>query len=156
MTGTYTCVYDAWHRLVEVKDGANVVAQYRYDAAGWRIRKYVPDGSNWTVTEYYYNASWQVMEIRRDGGKTRSGSPLSEPTLATTLHEQYVWSPRYIDSPGTLSAYSNDILYCGYRRDAETGRRDGPLRRPQPRVSSAPGPVAATRPAGVCGRDEPV
>jgi hypothetical protein len=36
---------------------------------------------------------------RRDGGKTRSGSPFSEPTLATTLREQYIWSPRYVNAP---------------------------------------------------------
>ena len=39
MTGTYTCVYDAWNRLVEVKANDNgspgtIVATYRYDAAG--------------------------------------------------------------------------------------------------------------------------
>ena len=86
-------------RLVKVADGATTVAEYRYDGLGRRIRKYVPDGENWTVTEYYHSAGWQVLEVRRDGGKTRSGSPLSEPTLATTLRQQYVWSPRYIDSP---------------------------------------------------------
>jgi RHS repeat-associated protein len=99
MTGTYTCVYDAWNRLVKVSDGQTTVAEYRYDGLGRRIRKYVPDGENWTVTEYYYSAGWQVLEVRRDGGIARSGSPLSEPALATTLCEQYVWSPRYIDSP---------------------------------------------------------
>jgi YD repeat-containing protein len=99
MTGTYTCVYDAWNRLVKVSDGQTTMAEYRYDGLGRRIRKYVPDGENWTVPEYYYSAGWQVLEVRRDGGIARSGSPLSEPTLATTLREQYVWSPRYIDSP---------------------------------------------------------
>lgn len=99
MTGTYACVYDAWNRLVKVSDGQTTVAEYRYDGLGRRIRKYVPDGGNWTVTEYYYSAGWQVLEHRRDGGRTRSGDPLSEPTLATTLREQYVWSPRYIDAP---------------------------------------------------------
>ena len=99
MENTYSCTYDAWNRLVEVKDGANVVAHYRYDGLGRRIRKYVPDNGDWTVTEYYYSAGWQVLEIRRDDGKTRSGDPLSEPTPATTLREQYVWSPRYIDAP---------------------------------------------------------
>jgi len=54
---------------------------------------------NWTVTEFYYSNARQVVEVRRDGGKTRTGNPLSEPTLATTLREQYVWSPRYVNAP---------------------------------------------------------
>ena len=113
MENTYSCMYDAWNRLVEVKDGANVVAQYRYDGLGRRIRKYVPDNGDWTVTEYYYSVSWQVLEIRRDDGKTRSGNPLSEPTLATTLREQYIWSPRYIDAPILRDRETDD--------DPETG-----------------------------------
>ena len=183
MENSYTCVYDAWNRLVQVSAGATTVAEYRYDGLGRRIRKYVPDGEDWTVTEYYYSAGWQVLEVRRDDGKSRS----SEPTLATTLREQYVWSPRYIDAPilrdrdnaagghlgktgsglderlyyltdanfnvttlvntggdaverytydpygkltiydGTWSStqapttYNNEVLYCGYRYDTETG-----------------------------------
>ena len=113
MENTYSCTYDAWNRLVEVKDGANVVAHYRYDGLGRRVRKYEPDGENWTVTEYYYSAGWQVLEIRRDDSKTRSGDPLSEPTLATTLREQYVWSPRYIDAPILRDRETDD--------DPETG-----------------------------------
>ena len=84
---------------MKVSDGATTVAEYRYDGLGRRIRKYVPDGANWTVTEYYYSVARQVVEVRRDGGKTRSGTPLSEPTLATTLREQYIWSPRYVNAP---------------------------------------------------------
>jgi len=30
---------------------------------------------------------------------TRTGNPLGEPALATTLQEQYVWSLRYVDAP---------------------------------------------------------
>jgi len=99
MTGTYTCVYDAWNRLVKVTDDENddaVVAEYRYDGLNRRIRKYTPDASNWTVTEYYYNATWQVLEVRKEDGVSRSGS---EPAVSMTVHEQYVWSARYIDAP---------------------------------------------------------
>jgi len=175
MNGTYTCAYDSWNRLTKVTDGQTVVAEYRYDGFDRRIRKFVPSGQNWTVTEYYYSASWQVLETRRNT-MSRSG----EPALASTLYEQYVWSPRYIDSPilrdrsttgnGTLnerryyltdaqsnvttllnaagdpverytydpygkitiydgtwtnvlsaSASDNEVLFCGYRRDTETG-----------------------------------
>ena len=87
-------------RLVPTQENGSVRTSSRITTtSGRRIRKYVPDGGNWTVTEYYYSAGWQVLEVRRDGGKTRSGDPLSEPTLATTLREQYVWSLRYIDAP---------------------------------------------------------
>ncbi len=102
MTGTYTCVYDAWNRLVKVTDDENqnaVVAEYRYDGLNRRIRKYTPDASNWTVTEYYYNAAWQVLEVRREDGVSRSGTPIPEPAVSATVHEQYVWSARYIDAP---------------------------------------------------------
>ena len=34
-----TLVYDAWNRLVEVKDGATTLVRYEYDAAGdWHYR----------------------------------------------------------------------------------------------------------------------
>ena len=175
MASTYTCAYDAWNRLTKVSDGATTVVEYRYDGLDRRIRTFVPNGQNWTVTEYYYSAAWQVLETRRNSGP-RNG----EPALASTLYEQYVWSPRYIDSPilrdrsttnnGNLnerlyyltdaqmnvttlvdatgdpverytydpygnvtiydgtwtnvrvsSAYANEVLYCGYRLDTETG-----------------------------------
>jgi len=175
MNSTYTCAYDSWNRLTKVTDGQTTIAEYRYDGLDRRIRKFVPAGQNWTVTEYYYSASWQVLETRRNT-IPRSG----EPALASTLYEQYVWSPRYIDSPilrdrsttgnGTInerryyltdaqsnvttllnaagdpverytydpygkvtiydgtwtnersaSADANEVLYCGYRRDSETG-----------------------------------
>ena len=53
----------------------------------------------WTVREYYYNNQWQNLEVRKDAGKARAGSPSAEPDLATTLNEQYVWSARYVDAP---------------------------------------------------------
>jgi len=100
MTGTYTCTYDAWNRLVEVKDAQeNYVAQYRYDGLGRRIRKYTPDGQDWTVEEFYYNAASQLLEVRKAGNVSRSGTPPPEPAVASTIHEQYVWSARYIDAP---------------------------------------------------------
>ena len=50
-TSSYTCKYDAWNRLVEVKAGETVVATYKYDVIGRRIQKVVrlritdPDGN---------------------------------------------------------------------------------------------------------------
>jgi hypothetical protein len=75
------------------------VAQYRYDGLGRRIRKYTPDSGDWVVEDVYYNASWQILEVRRAGGVSRSGDPLSEPAVASDTYEQYVWSLRYVDAP---------------------------------------------------------
>jgi len=80
-------------------DSSNTVAEYRYDGLGRRIRKFTPDGDNWRVREFYYNSAWQLLEVRKDTGKSRTGDPLSEPSLAATLHKQFVWSVRYIDAP---------------------------------------------------------
>jgi len=92
-------VYDAWARLVEVKDNAdNRLAQYRYDGLHRRVRKMTPDtGNDWDVTEYYYNAGWQLLEVRT-GTHERLGSPPAEPDTVSTVHEQYVWSLRYVDA----------------------------------------------------------
>ena len=38
--------YDAWNRLVEVKDGStNVVAKYEYDGLNRRIKKHIDSAS---------------------------------------------------------------------------------------------------------------
>ncbi len=95
--GEYRYTFDAWNRLVKVLDGANPVAEYRYDGLARRIRKYTDEsGDNWTVREYYYNRAWQVLEVRKDT-RTRSGGV--EPNVATTVYEQFLWSRRYIDAP---------------------------------------------------------
>jgi RHS repeat-associated protein len=98
-------VYDAWNRLVEAwrDDGGQtpdgelertggdmdtMIATYRYDGLGRRIRKLLgadpsePD----KALDYYYNERWQVLEVREDG----DGDP----------RKQYVWDDvRYIDAP---------------------------------------------------------
>jgi len=40
-----------------------------------------------------------MLEVRKADGVTRSGDPLSEPSVASNVYEQYVWSLRYIDAP---------------------------------------------------------
>lgn len=71
----YTLKYDAWNRLVEVKDGGSTLATYVYDGAGRRIQQ--------GTTKLYYSDQWQVLE-------ERNGS-----NAVTT---QYVWSPVYVDA----------------------------------------------------------
>jgi len=74
--GFYDCVYDAWNRLVQVKDGAAVVASYSYNGANQRVRKTV--GS--TVTTSFFNENWQEFE-----------------SIAAGQVTSFVWGTRYID-----------------------------------------------------------
>ena len=90
-TTTNTYVYDAWNRLVKVKDNSsNVIATYDYNGLGWRVRKELGAGSsnNGDVYDYYYNFTWQVIEV----DKTPSGG-------SSYTYKQYVWGRRYIDAP---------------------------------------------------------
>ena len=93
-------VYDAWNRLVEVKDDSGgspdeTIAEYRYDALGRRITRIVKDGENWDRTDFYYTTSWQVLEERLADDVTTA----NKGNLATNVYRQYVWDPRYIDAP---------------------------------------------------------
>ncbi len=76
----HTLVYDAWNRLVTVKNGATTLTSYKYDALGRRIVE-SPSG---TAHDLYYDAAWQILEERWAGVST------------ATIH--YIWSPVYIDA----------------------------------------------------------
>jgi YD repeat-containing protein len=98
MTGHYDCTYDAWDRLVEVKDGETLIAKYEYDGLNRRVKKHFdsdapadPNGIE-SYRHFYYNAAWQVVETRLSS---------SENTDPNTLDPEYryVWSLRYIDAP---------------------------------------------------------
>lgn len=89
-------VYDAWNRLVAVYEddddgvyepgaGDDLVAQYEYDGVNRRIEKVVTGSSH---SHYYYNLSWQMLE-----------EDFVDAQGATVARNQYVWSPRYVDSP---------------------------------------------------------
>ncbi|WP_428940607.1 RHS repeat domain-containing protein [Fontivita pretiosa] len=86
MTSSYTCKYDAWNRLTEVKDGANLVAAYSYDGLGRRIIKktYDSGGSLTETRQFYYSNEWQVLEERVDG-------------RSNPQERQYVWGTQYVD-----------------------------------------------------------
>ncbi len=71
--------WDAWNRLVQVRDASNaVVATYGRDALGRRIT--VEQGE--TVTDRYFSSRWQLLEESIDGNSVR----------------RYVWSPVYVDA----------------------------------------------------------
>ncbi len=92
-----TATYDAWNRLVEVKDGQTVIARYDYDGLNRRIKSHIDSGAPSNPTgidsyvHYYHNSAWQILETRQSD--TQSAQP---ETLQ--LKHQYVWSQRYIDA----------------------------------------------------------
>jgi RHS repeat-associated protein len=70
--------YDAWNRLVTVKNSSGtVIASYTYDALGRRITQTYGT----TTTDLYYSSAGQVIEAQQGGV-----------TVA-----QYVWSPFYVN-----------------------------------------------------------
>jgi RHS repeat-associated protein len=72
-------VFDAWNRLVEVKDSEEqTLATYAYDAAGRRIQ----ETHGQRTRELYYSPAWQVIEDR-EGGDVKA---------------QQVWSAVYVDA----------------------------------------------------------
>jgi RHS repeat-associated protein len=72
-TNGHTYVYDAWNRLVAVRNGGNTLSCYTYDALNRRITE-SPSG---TPHDLYYNYQWQVIEERVNG----------------QVQTQYVWDP---------------------------------------------------------------
>jgi RHS repeat-associated protein len=72
-----TFVYDAWNRLVAVKNGSTTLASYGYDGLGRRIT----ETHSTTTTDLYYSADWQVLEERQGG----------------VVQTRYVWSPAGVD-----------------------------------------------------------
>ena len=71
-------VYDAWNRVVTVKNAAGTtIAAYTYDAQNRRVT----ETHGTTITALYYSKNWQVIEEREGGVTTK----------------QYVWSPFYVD-----------------------------------------------------------
>jgi RHS repeat-associated protein len=72
-------VYDAWNRLVEVRDGSGeTVKRYAYDG----LHRRISETAGGVTTDFYYSDQWQVLE-ERVGGQTTV---------------QYVWSPVYVDA----------------------------------------------------------
>ena len=77
-------VYDAWNRLVRLHVGDTTLAEYAYDARGYRIRKdSYTDGTLTEARHFYYTPGWQVVEERVG--------------TSTSANRQFVWGLRYID-----------------------------------------------------------
>jgi RHS repeat-associated protein len=77
-------VYDAWNRLVLVKNSSGTdLVRYEYDGLTRRIKERNFQSSTPKQNDLYYSAQWQVIEERPESGKA---------TLT------YVWSPVYVDA----------------------------------------------------------
>jgi YD repeat-containing protein len=100
-----TAIYDAWNRLVEVKDGQTVMARYEYDGLNRRITSHIDSGAPSnpsgidTYLHCYHNSAWQILETRQTD--TRSAPP---ETLQPK--HQYIRSQRDIDAVERLKECS--------------------------------------------------
>ena len=87
MTKAFDATYDAWNRLVALRDkvSGNLVQENQYDGLTRRISQKTYDSSG-TLAEkrrYYYSDAWQVLEERIGN--------------SNTADRQFVWGLRYID-----------------------------------------------------------
>ena len=71
----YAYKWDAWNRLVEIKQGATVIGSYAYDALTRRTRKTVGG----VTRDIYYDRQWRSVEERD--------------TSTGTVKVQHAWSP---------------------------------------------------------------
>lgn len=78
-TSVYSMTYDAWNRLVELRDGAAPVQTYKYDGLDRRASR--TEGP--TQEHYYYDEAWQCVE-EWTGSSTEGRTEL-------------VWGPHYAD-----------------------------------------------------------
>jgi len=99
-SSAYTMTYDAWQRLVKVKNGSTTTAIYAYDGQSRRTTKVI--GS--TTRHYYYSSQWQILEERLNA--------------ATTADRQFVWGLMGLDNlilrdRGSERFYSlQDVFSC--------------------------------------------
>ena len=89
LTTGLSCKYDAWNRLVEVKNGETVYAAHEYDGLNRRTIEIPGLGSTYYMHKYW-NSSWQMLEQRQN---TNDAAPES-----SGVARQCIWSPRYIDA----------------------------------------------------------
>ncbi len=72
-------VYDAWNRLVTVKNsGGTTLKTYGYDG----LNRRVSETASGTTTDLFYSANWQVLEEK----------------VGSNTSKRYVWSPVYVDA----------------------------------------------------------
>jgi RHS repeat-associated protein len=79
----FSLVYDAWNRLVVVKNG-DEVARYERDGMGRIIAKETSS----EYFQYYYTTSWQLITVVQDDPDVSSDEEVAK---------EYIWGTRYID-----------------------------------------------------------
>ena len=90
-----TLAYDAWNRLVSVKNAAGTeVARYEYDGLNRRIVEQAgtvasPAAATAAIRDVYYSQDWQALEER-----VRTSPGL----VAATADTRFIWSPVYVDA----------------------------------------------------------
>ena len=95
-------VYDAWNRLVSVRNTINSpIVGYSYDALGRRIIEDRPNAN--TVDHLYYSTAWQVLEERRDGAAD------------SNIRRQYFWSIDYVDALTAQVDYASGAVSASYQ-----------------------------------------
>ena len=105
LAGNETLIYDAWNRLVAVKNSSGqVIAQYTYNAQGYRVTETYPLGGPGIpapagTTKYlYYSTQEQVIEER--WGSIGSAQ----------VQYQYVWSASYVNAMILRDTYNNGVM----------------------------------------------
>ena len=98
-----TYIYNAWNQLVTAKNSAGtVIAQYSYDARGYRVTESYPLGGNGvaagTVNYIYYDSQWQAIETRTNG------------TASSSVTSQMVWSAAYVNAAILQDTYSGSVI----------------------------------------------
>jgi RHS repeat-associated protein len=94
-SSTFNLVYDAWNRLVTVKDSNNStkIADYAYDGLNRRVvKKTYASGTLSETRTFYYNKDWQCLEEY----------------VGSTCKVRYIWGLRYIDDLVTYRKDSTD------------------------------------------------
>jgi RHS repeat-associated protein len=73
-------VWDAWNRLVAVKDSAGTTTLKTYSHDG--LNRRVTEAASGTTTDLFYSSAWQVLEEK----------------VGSDTKKRYVWSPVYVDA----------------------------------------------------------
>lgn len=101
-TTAFTAKYDAWNRMVWVKNGSDFVAKYKYDGRGKRYaKKSYASGSLSETRHFYFTNDWQDIEERLG-----TSPNIADPAL------QYVWGIRYVDELVCRDDSSPQRLYA--------------------------------------------